>query len=169
VYKCSLKIGREYVPDPPLIQGQNIRMKIARLAVAIAARTFSTDPTYTKVIVTKLHVQSAVEFLDYIYGLEGFGYREISDLANRMNADAISRMDEIKEYLYTRPDLPRFLKAARGQFRSQQLREQLNYSEEESNMVIQKLARASMIESADQWTYRIKPHLNTILKEIKER
>lgn len=169
VYAASLVLGRRYIPDPPLVQGQNIRMKLARLAVAIAARTFSTDEeTHTQIVVSPLHVDCAVRFLDYIYGLEGFGYKEISEQYLREDREAIAQMDDIKEYLYARKGLSRFLKGAKGAFGSKQMREQLNFTDSETNLVIQRLASASMIQASGDWNYRIMPHLNTILKEMKE-
>lgn len=168
VYAASMELGRLYVPDPPLIQGQNVRGKIARIATAIAARTFSTDAKYVKLVVKKAHVQAAVDFINYVYGKPGFGYREISDRARQEDAKAVSMMDDVKQYLYARPGLARFLINTAGQFRRQQMEEMLNLSREEANVIIQKLSSMRMIASASDWDYKITPHLNTILREIKE-
>lgn len=168
VFKESVRLGREYVADPPLIQGQNVRQKLARLAVALAARTFSTDETCTKVMVEKEHVEGAITFLEHIYGSNGFGYKEVSKRAKADEQAAIARLDEVKEYLYTRPGLARFLISSQGSFRRQQLEEMLNYTKEEANLVIQRLAAMHMIQSNSDWDYRLTPHLNTILRETKE-
>jgi len=168
VYKYARKMGAEYVGDPPLILGQNIRTKIARIAVAIAARTFSTDRTCTKIVVKPVHVESAALFLDYIYGSDGFGYREASQRVKAEEHKAIGFMRDVKEYMYTRPGLARFLISSGGDFRAQQVQEQLGYTREEANLVIQKLSAMSMVKSLDAWTYRITSHLNTVLREIKE-
>jgi 5S rRNA maturation endonuclease (ribonuclease M5) len=169
VFASARAMGSEYVADPPLVQGQNIRMKLARISVAIAARTFSTDEKMRKIIVHPIHVQSAVIFLNHIYGLDGFGYREASMRAKLEERKAIEFMQDTKEYLYGRPGLARFLIASGGEFRAMQVQEQLNYTREEANLVIQKLSSMSMIRGMDAWTYRITPHLNTVLREIKER
>jgi hypothetical protein len=168
VYAHSRELGRMYVADPPLVQGQNIRTKIARIAVAIAGRTFSTDETRTRIVVEKIHVESAVTFLNYIYGLPSFGYREASEREQAEKHMAANYMDDVKEYMYARPGLARFLIASGGDFRAQQMQEQLNMTREESNLVIQKLSMMSMIKSLDAWTYRITPYLNTVLRETKE-
>lgn len=169
VLMASRELGREYMADPPLVQGQNIRMKLARIAVAIAARTFSTDRTRTKILIKPVHVESAVTFLNHIYGLDGFGYREASHRAKVQERIAISAMEEIKEYMYIRPGLARFLTHSGGEFRSQQMQEQLNYTREEASLVITKLSSLSMVNSIDAWSYRVSPHLNTVLREIKEK
>jgi hypothetical protein len=41
VYEAAEGLGARYVEEPPLIQAANAREKVARLAVAIAARLFS--------------------------------------------------------------------------------------------------------------------------------
>jgi hypothetical protein len=43
VFDAANEMGKLYIEDPPLIQAANVRIKIARVAVALAARTFSTD------------------------------------------------------------------------------------------------------------------------------
>src|SRR5205823_9872562 len=37
VYKTALALGERYVEDPPLVQAANVRIKVARVAVALAA------------------------------------------------------------------------------------------------------------------------------------
>lgn len=169
VYEAAKRMGREYIADPPLVEGQNIRTKIARLAVAIAARTFSTDRTRTKLVVEEVHVDSAVVFLNYIYGRDGFGYLEASKRIKADEATATKSMDDIKEYMYSRPGLARYLiSCPNGEFRAQQMAETLNYAREEMNLVINRLMTQGMIRALDVWTYRITPHLNQVLRDIKE-
>lgn len=73
------RMGKRYTSGIPLIQGENVRFKIARIAVAIAARTFSTDASGTQVIVQIRHVNDAVAILDRLYSTETFPYRESSE------------------------------------------------------------------------------------------
>jgi hypothetical protein len=71
-------IGNEYVPDPPLLQAENARVKLARIAVAMAARLFSHDGTGEKVFVKKEHVYAARDFLRGIYEMPNMGYAQYS-------------------------------------------------------------------------------------------
>lgn len=66
-------LGSRYVSDPPLIQSENVRFKVLRIAAAIAARTFSCDRN-GKLVVSREHVTDAVRFLDAVYGPEAMGY-----------------------------------------------------------------------------------------------
>lgn len=62
---AATKLSKKYVP--PLVEGAEQRIKIARLAVAAAARVFSTDETREHVIVKPEHVEFVEQFLDEIY------------------------------------------------------------------------------------------------------
>lgn len=168
VFAAALELGKSYVPDPPLIQAQNVRQKIARTAVAIAARTFSTDATHSKIVVSKEHVESAVTFINWLYSSRDFGYKAISERHFEDQRRAAESMQDVKEYMYTRPGLARFLIGTGGSFRRQQMEEMLNLSREEANLVINKLAGMNMIKSNTDFDYRIQPHLNSVLRETKE-
>lgn len=103
------RIGGRYSESPPLVQGANARMKIARIAVAIAMRTFSCDDA-GKCVVEPRHVEAATAFLDKIYGNVDFGYSVISDQINSDRNQTIDNMDRIMQYIVARPGLSRFLK-----------------------------------------------------------
>lgn len=164
VYAAAMDMGARYVPDPPLVQMQNVRVKIARVAVAIAARTFSSDERHESIVVNKAHVEDAVRFIDHIYGLSSFGYKEIS---RRLKDDSRTAHDEkgfIEDYLRGRPLLARFLVSCGGTFRRQQMEEQLNHSKEEASSIIMQFTHRGFMASADEFTYRIGPELNDVLK-----
>lgn len=72
------ELGRRYIADPPLVQPENVRVKLARLSVAVAARLFSHDGTGQAVVVLREHVDAAVELLDMLYGKRWFGYADHS-------------------------------------------------------------------------------------------
>lgn len=165
VYAAAMDLGQRYVPDPPLVQGQNIRVKLARLAAAIAARTFSTDETFTKVVINKIHVDSAVQFLDVIYGSYGFGYQRLSNVAQENHRKAVASLDIVTEYMRTRPGLDRFLIRTGGKFRRQQMEEMLNLSREEANLVITTLVGHNMVTSTSDWDYRVMPLMHALLRE----
>lgn len=52
---------------PPLVEGAEQRVKLARLATAAAARVFSTDAGGGSVVVKPEHVEFVAQFLDQIY------------------------------------------------------------------------------------------------------
>ena len=164
VFKAATEMGDRYIEDPPLVQVANVREKVARMAVALAARTFSTDGTGERIVVKKSHVRDAVAFIDRLYGMRGFGYLERSKeiIADRKEARRNAR--EIKQYLKRKPGLAKFLRGA-GKFRRQDVEEVLNVDREEANAVISRLWEAKMIRK-DKGDIRVEPTLHDILREL---
>jgi hypothetical protein len=74
----ATRMGRRYHAAIPLVEPSDQRLKIARLAVSVAIRCFST-PDGEKVVVEKEHVDFAVDFLDRIYNAPSMSYGEYSD------------------------------------------------------------------------------------------
>jgi hypothetical protein len=73
-------LGKEYHPSIPLIQIENIRIKLAKIATAIAARVFNASEDGMKIVVTKACAEYAAGFLRYLYTLEVSAYDVYSDL-----------------------------------------------------------------------------------------
>jgi len=165
VFNAANEIGKLYVEDPPLIQAANIRIKIARVAVAIAARTFSTDRTHQKIMVLPDHVGAAVKFLNSLYGMQEFGYRERSKdlIADRREAE--NNREKISEYLRDQPTLAKFLRSA-GKFRRQDIEEIMQMSREEANGVIYTLYQNRMVRKV-LGDVVVEPTLHSILREHK--
>ena len=95
-------LGDRYVPDPPLVQVENIRMKLARIAVAIAARTFSTNRVADEIWVRPDHIAAAVEFLDWLYNTEVMGYARHSKQSQADRKEAAANKPAFKRFLAKR-------------------------------------------------------------------
>lgn len=111
IIRAAEDLGNRYQPDPPLVQVENIRMKLARLAVAIAARTFSASRNGEVVVVTPECVTSAVEFLDWIYGTEAMGYARRSRSIVRDRAIGAGNRKAVLDYLKHNPGVQAALRA----------------------------------------------------------
>jgi 5S rRNA maturation endonuclease (ribonuclease M5) len=105
IVAAAEELGVKYVPDPPLVQVENIRIKLARIAVAIAGRTFSTNSTGELIVVRPEHVKSAVDFLDDIYGDEVMGYLKHSQRTLERRKSAIAYTEEVSGMLQRNPKL----------------------------------------------------------------
>jgi len=165
VYKVALEMGKNYVEDPPLLQAANARIKIARVAVALAARTFSTDAKGERIVVSKYHVDDAVTFMNAIYGMEAFGYAERSQERLDDLAEARTRVDEVRKYLHNNRGLAKFMRS-NASFRRQDIEEILNKDRDSANAVINKLWTTRMIrkEGAD---LKVEPALHGLLREVR--
>lgn len=159
------KMGTRYVETPPLVQAANVRIKIARVATALALRTFSTDESYECCIVTDEHVLSAVKFLDSIYKMPGFGYAQHSNNVMRKRAKALESYDEAQELMNDDLDLARFLRD-NEHFRPFDLESFLNLGRDEANATVNRLVKLGMIERRNGNAVPT-PALREILRGIK--
>jgi len=167
VFKLAMEVGDRYVEDPPLLQAANARIKIARLSVAIAARTFSTDDTFEKILVTPAHVKDAVRFIDLIYDMPTLGYGERSRERILDIQEATERKDEIRKFLLSHRNLARLLRHT-GRFRRQDLEEVLNVDRENANAIINTLYNARMIRKEGNGMDNIvEPTLHGLLREVR--
>lgn len=167
VYKAAEDMGRRYTEDPPLVQAANVREKIARVAVALAARLFSTDKSYENIVVKREHVHDATAFMDRLYGMRGFGYAERSRELILNMEEAEDRRGQVKVYLYERPELAKYLRGT-GSFRRQDLEEIMNCAREEANAIIHTLYRSRMVRK-DKGDVRVEPALHELLREVNTR
>ncbi len=97
IMRAALSLGKQFSSRVCLIQSEDVRFKLVRIATAAAARTFSTDDKGEKVIVTKEHVTFAYNFLIHIYSKASSGYEQLSRL-DRENSTLRDEGD-IKEIL----------------------------------------------------------------------
>jgi hypothetical protein len=172
VIKKALEMGARYVEDPPLIQRANVRLKIARLAVAIAARTFSTDRTGEKIIVQKRHVTSAARFLDEAYAQPAMGYGDHSDRIKRQEAKAEESIQAAREYLSQTPYKPAVEVLAQlggSPFKHHDFVEMGGYDEEEARLIVAALTKWNMLKSHGRYHQKkATPQLLRLVKELEE-
>lgn len=166
IYALAVEMGKRYVPVPPLVQSANIRMKISRVAVALATRLFSTDKSWTKVVVTKQHVTDAVKFMDKLFNLPGFGYLQYSKDRIADEQLAVKNRQAVIAYLHTKPALAKFLREM-SEFRRSDMDEVLNMPPSDANGTINKLWEWGMISRHSQAIIRITPELHSILREMQ--
>jgi hypothetical protein len=165
VYRGAEWLGARYVDSPPLIQSTNVREKVARLAVAMAARTFSTDSTGTKVIVTLAHVKDAVNFLDKLYSYDNFGYRRVSERVLHNRRIAAKNVDKVRAFLGSNRNVVEFLLDRRTSFRAQDMAEMTGSDMAYVNHVLSKLAEWKMIKKARAQVV-MEPELHQLLREM---
>lgn len=167
VMEESGRLPREFIERPPLVQGANIRMKLIRIATAMAARLFSTDETYEKVLVRPEHVRDAADFLRRVYSHHNFGYASESERAKQSLRDADAQRAATKIFIMGTHSLLKFLKdVPASSFGRQQIEEFLNCSREHANAVIQTLADRDMVKPGDTGQVVMQPILLEILREM---
>jgi len=83
ILEVSNKMGDDFSSDIPIVIGAEMRIKLARMAVAIACWMYSTDETGENIIVKQSHVLVVVNFLYTEYCGSVLGYKDFSDQKNR--------------------------------------------------------------------------------------
>lgn len=99
----SRRLCHYYDSTIPLVEPAEQRKKVAKMAVSIAAQTFSTDPTYQLLIVHPSHVMAAEEMLNLFYTKPSMGYNLYSEKSrgerNLQNPELIRElMTEVGTY-----------------------------------------------------------------------
>lgn len=162
ILEVSNRMGQVYIEDPPLVQGANIRLKLARISAAIALRTFSTEDG-EKCVVKVEHVNAAEAFLHKIYGNQNFGYRSVSDQRQGDIQDAEEKIDETMSYIVSNPDLVRFLKLTPS-FNRQMLETVMNMSRDGISAMINHMWKNKMIYF-DGEDIKLEP---VVLKKVRD-
>ena len=100
IIKRSREFGHFYSSAIPLVQPENIRFKLAKISAAVAARTFSTDEKYEKLIVNADHANCAASLLTSFYNKPSMGYNLYSQTtAAASSIDEPHKINEaIKNY-----------------------------------------------------------------------
>lgn len=98
ILDAAIKLSERYSATIPLVQGENVRFKIAKLAAAVAARCFSTEDGET-LKVGREHARCAVRFICHLYDKPIMGYRDYSKLESQ--TAQLERTDELDTFFST--------------------------------------------------------------------
>lgn len=79
ILKTATEMGARYSSKVPIVEAADQRIKIARLAIAAACCTASTDETFENVIVLPEHVDFVVDFMNEVYSTKSLGYDKLSE------------------------------------------------------------------------------------------
>jgi len=96
IFKVANRVGKFYDIGIPLIQGENVRFKIAKIAIAFAGRLYSAAEQGKVLKVKRLHIQCAATFLRGLYKADVNGYwdhswqkKELNPTLQQENIDAL--------------------------------------------------------------------------------
>jgi hypothetical protein len=105
--ELSKKLYKTFTETIPLVDSGSMRHKLTKIAASIAAMTFSTEgKNYEKLLVKKVHLEYAFNFLMKIYSSETCGYKSFSEddrYSKVLRADDITFLRKrLKETKYPR-------------------------------------------------------------------
>lgn len=171
IYKEANKLGKFYDVGIPLIQGENVRFKIAKIAIAFAGRLYSTGSNPGTLKVKRLHVECAAIFLKGLYKADVNGYhdhswqrRELNPTLQQENIESLiayfnayKSQDEAYGYLLNNTYI-----------QSKDVMEHLNVSPQISVEIISKLLKYRCIvkkETGSSSVYVKTPHFTRWLRD----
>jgi hypothetical protein len=168
IYTSSVLLENLYDFSIPLIQVENVRFKLAKIAIAFAARFYSNEQNGKILLVRKSHVDCAIVFFDTIYGKSASGYSEYSAMKKSAEENVTpEKLQFIEEYLskwkLQRKELLRFL-ISNNTFDARGIQEHLGIVQTEAIECISKLSITNCI--AKRGAYYVKNSAFT--KYLKE-
>jgi 5S rRNA maturation endonuclease (ribonuclease M5) len=167
--RAALDMGERYIADPPLVQSENVRFKILRIAAALAARTFSVTER-GKLRVNGEHVRDAVKFLDMVYEQEALGYARASRRQIEANVRAQEKRNVCKTYLEEhRDDVLLTLRMVGGNnFRVRDFVEFGSMSQEAAKQTVNQLLRWQLVHTKTRGDIGMSSTLVAVVRELEE-
>jgi hypothetical protein len=167
VLERAQELGRRYVPDPPLVQAENVRIKLARMAVAVAGRLFSTDDTGELLVVDFEHVEAAETLLNAFYGMPSFGYKEHSANVIYERKEAEKNEKAVRQYLAANEDaLGVLAQCISGAFKMRDFQEFGGMHQLEAQDVVKNLLQWRVVRRLSKGYLRAEPTLTKVVKEL---
>lgn len=163
------RMGGKYHPRIPLVEPSDQRLKIARMAVALACRLFSTDETGEQVIVTKEHVDYIVSWLEQQYDKPSMSYDTWSASAwdsERFPGGIEEYIADIITDMPNAGDIVLFFSKQNRPFRQTEFEAATGLDRDSVKELIKILIRHSALQ-VDGNGYRTQPNLNTLIKKLK--
>jgi len=159
VLDVARRLASEYVPNIPLIESADIRLKIVRVATALAGRTYSTEDG-KHLIVTQEHVSASVQFLERLYKSPALDYWGFSaDYAKTViPAEVFERM--LVDFQATWPGLWQNISRwflATNLFTKTIMRTSLKLNENDTNELLAFCLNVSLLEITSRGQYKKTP------------
>lgn len=168
ILDAAQRMGRKYHARIPLVEPSDQRLKIARMATALACRLFSTQDGEV-VSVEKEHVTYIVQWLKEQYDKDSMGYDDWSANAwasERFESGVEEELTELITELPNGDDIILFLSMQNKTFRQGELEAATGLDREDIKRLIHYFMRHNAL-SVDGNGYRIQPNLHKMVKKLK--
>lgn len=140
-------MGARYWHDPPIVEPADQRLKIARLACAAAARTFSTDDG-SRLLVEPRHVEFAVRLMDACYSGAGLRYDLWSRKERLRNLMGVGQRETVRVGWELLPEWQRLARQLLdgGLFTRGDIEDQLGLDKGDATRIIKFLCHHRLVE-----------------------
>lgn len=167
-YRLSNNMGKKYDISIPLIQGENVRFKLGKIAIAFAGRMFNASKDGETLIVDELHVECAALFLRHIYKMVSNGYLEYSQQRKLENPEMIEKdIKAISTYFkaYQSPEAAFSYLLNNSTINTKEIRDFLGCSDNVATEVVSKLLQHHCIIKKGPNYYVKTPHFTDWLRQ----
>ena len=173
IYDRSINLEKVYDFSIPLIQVENVRFKLAKIAIAFAARFYSNEEKGKILLVKPSHVDCAVFFLQTIYGKEASGYMAYSEVKKSIEEIVTpEKLEFIEKYFskweLQKRELLRFL-MNNNVFDARGIMEHLGCVQSESIECISKLSIASCISKRGAFYVKTSAFVSYLKKAVLKK
>lgn len=165
---AATRLSNDYSSACPIVEPSDQRLKMLRMATAMACRTYSTDDGQ-RVIVRKCHVEAVEKLMNRLYKNKALGYYAYSQAAK--GEENVTDVEEVSAYISA---MPHAKDCVRGLLESEVLQtaDVQNYTEwpiDRCNEVIGTLIRHNCIKRAKRGGYRKTSAFIEVLKELDHK
>ena len=148
VHRAVDELSDKYSSEVPLVEPSEQRIKVIRLATALAARLFSTV-TGEEVVVTPEHVAEVTRFMQACYDKPSMGYDAFSRATKKVATIPDNELDEIKREMKKFRDWTtlRDILLELDTFKKNELVDQLGYDFEQARDLFRWLGKRRLIRA----------------------
>jgi len=166
ILAAATDMGRRFHASIPLVEPSDQRLKLARLSVAAAARTFSTDDG-ERILVTAVHVAFVVAYLERIYAARSMSYGEYSEQMRKGESLTDDEDNGVRSLIDAWSNKDRALDFFRqsGVFKKSELVDVVGWEDAEAKMVLRGLASFRLIRPTREG-FRKTPAFISLLRAL---
>lgn len=165
IVEAAQGLSDKFTEAIPIIDKGSTRYKIARLAAALAARTFSAVGDGNTLMVRKCHVQYIAELLDRIYSSDTFGYKDYSEAIKARNE--LIDVPIIRRQIINTPFVRDFIKSLlhTNYIELIDIQDWCGWERNEAHVLLSTLVRKHALVR-DHRAYRKTPSFIVLLKDL---
>lgn len=168
IMESATELSEMFTSAIPLVDRGSMRLKLARLSAAVAARMFSCSNDYQSLIVHWPHVQYIVDFLKRVYSSNVFGYKDYTTAINL--SQQLINPEEISQRISCVPYPADFIKQliSKVSIELQDIQDWCGWERQEAQDILSLLVRKhAMVREARG--YRKTSQFITLLKQLLDK
>jgi hypothetical protein len=166
ILEYAIKMGKVYSSQIPLVEAADQRIKLARLAVAVAVRVFSTTDG-EMLDVRRGHVDFAYQFLEACYRKASLGYLEFSLLQRQDEHLLEEKYEEIHKFVSDyREAMDMFMRY--NSVKPRDLEDMLDMDRDTVRVIVQLMTRFQLVTKTNTGLIK-RPHFIKLMKSVYQK